>query len=40
MDWPTWMDVEDSVVEIVGLAFMTVKDSHGLVATLLLASPE
>ena len=36
---PTTMLVEDTVVAIVGLALVTVRGSHGLVAPLLFASP-
>jgi hypothetical protein len=37
---PTVIVVADSVVAIVGLALFTVRGSQGLVAALLLASPE
>jgi len=38
--FPRVTDEEESKVASVGLALFTVRDSHGLVAPLLLASPE
>jgi len=39
-DWPTWMEVSERDVAIVGVSFRTAKGSHGEEAALLLLSPE
>jgi len=40
IDWPTWIDVEDRVVVMLGLAFWTFSGSQDEEAPLLFASPE